>query len=267
MTAHKLSVDRYVNFDVSAMEIKPDALDTIGNFEFFTGTNKVFSVQSVGQSSCFPSAAGETGAGKHLRIKCTFRLQYLPGILKRKNRAAVETSGRSAVLVALYPDSDESLKVILTRRSPNLRSHTLEVSFPGGREDAEDKTLWHTAIREAHEEVDLDPSLPKLVGELDRFVTVGSGSLIHPFVAILDERPHLTASPDEVSEIIEVRLDELLLDEVWREELWRRGDKDWSITFFELFGNTVWGATAAILRQFLAELTGVIDDRWGEYGK
>lgn len=169
--------------------------------------------------------------------------------------------------MCLYPGDDGKLWVILTQRSPKLRSHTLEVAFPGGREDDDDESLWHTALREAHEEVDLDPSLPRLVGELDRFVTVGSGSLIHPYVAMLDERPHLTANPDEVSELIEVTLDELLLDEVWREEIWRRGEKDWSITFFELYGNTVWGATAAILRQFLAEVTDVIDDRWREYGR
>ncbi len=163
--------------------------------------------------------------------------------------------------------------MILTQRSPKLRSHTLEVAFPGGREDDTDESLWHTALREAHEEVDLDPSLPRLVGELDRFVTVGSGSLIHPFVAMVDQRPSLRANPDEVSEIIEVTLDELLLDEVWREEIWQRGTTDdgskreWSITFFELYGNTVWGATAAILRQFLAEVTGSVDDRWGDYGR
>ncbi len=181
-----------------------------------------------------------------------------------KNRAAVETSGQSAVLACLYPDEDGALRMILTQRSPKLRSHTLEVAFPGGREDDEDESLWHTALREAHEEVGLDPALPRMLGELDRFVTVGSGSLIHPFVAVVDERPSLEMNPDEVSELIEVTLDELLLDEVWREEVWRRGEKDWSITFFELHGNTVWGATAAILRQFLAEVTDVPDDRWGE---
>lgn len=171
------------------------------------------------------------------------------------------------MLACLYPDDEGDLRIILTQRSPKLRSHTLEVAFPGGREDDEDDSLWHTALREAHEEVGLDPSLPQRLGELDRFVTVGSGSLIHPFVAMVPERPAMTMNPDEVSELIEVTLDELLLDEVWREEIWRRGENDYSITFFELYGNTVWGATAAILRQFLAEITGVIDDRWGEYGR
>ncbi len=149
--------------------------------------------------------------------------------------------------------------MILTRRSAKLRSHTSEVSFPGGREDPGDGDLWQTALREAHEEIDLQPTLPRRVGELDRFVTVGSQSLIHPYVGVVDERPELTPSEAEVSEIIEVPLSELLLDEVWREEIWTMGDHTRAITFFELFGNTVWGATASILRQFLTEVTGTYD--------
>lgn len=166
--------------------------------------------------------------------------------------------GRSAVLVGLYESAGEVV-VILTRRSAQLRSHTLEISFPGGREDPSDADLWQTAVREAHEEVDLDPSLVHKLGELDRFVTVGSESLIHPFVARVERRPTLTAQPEEVDQILEVSMAELLLDEVWREEIWQIGNATRAITFFELHGNTVWGATASILRQFLTLATATDD--------
>ncbi len=171
--------------------------------------------------------------------------------------------GRSAVLMVLYPGA-EGVHVLLTTRSSNLRSHTSEVSFPGGREDPEDVDLWATALREAHEEVDLDPSLPRQIGRLDSFVTVGSGSLIHPFVAEVAELPPLTASPDEVAEILDVPLAELALDEVWREEIWTFRETTRAITFFELEGNTVWGATAAILRQFLTVVFNTTDQSMGE---
>ena len=161
----------------------------------------------------------------------------------------------SAVLIALY-EEDNAPHVVLTRRSRNLRSHTWEVSFPGGRIDPEDRSPWAAAIREAQEEVALDPALPRFVSELDRFVTVGSGSLVHPMVAILDGRPDLTASPDEVEHILHVPLDELLLDEVWREELWPIRGTERAISFFELHGDTVWGATGAMLRQLLSIATG-----------
>jgi 8-oxo-dGTP pyrophosphatase MutT (NUDIX family) len=163
----------------------------------------------------------------------------------------------SAVLVPLY-EQDDDVHVVLTRRSPQLRSHTWEVSFPGGRSD-HGETAWQTAVREAQEEVDLDPAAARRIGELDAFVTVGSRSLVHPEVAALSTRPHLVANPDEVEQILHVSLHELLLPEVFREELWPIGEHERPITFFELHGNTVWGATAAMLRQLLAIAVGVDD--------
>ena len=162
----------------------------------------------------------------------------------------------SAVLAALY-DVDGDVEVILTRRSPALRSHSLEVSFPGGVRDDVDESLWHTALRESREEIGLDSGLVEAIGELDRFVTVGSRSLVHPFVGVLPGRPEdLVAEPAEVASILHVPLSELLLDEVFREEVWQIGDRQRPITFFELHGDTVWGATAAMLRQLLAIATG-----------
>lgn len=159
---------------------------------------------------------------------------------------------RSAVLVPLYVE-EGLVKVVLTRRSPALRSHTHEVSFPGGRLDDTDATLLDAALREANEEVGLEPASVRLIGELDRFVTGGSGSLVHPFVGVLDSPPtSLVANPDEVEEILYVALDELLRDEVWREEMWQRSGDAWPVTFFELFGDTVWGATGNMLRQLLS---------------
>ena len=165
------------------------------------------------------------------------------------------------MLVALFDDPEGAgPHVVLTRRSPRLASHTHEVSFPGGRHDPDDADLWATALREAKEEIDLDPSLPRLLGRLDPVVTVGSGSLIQPFVAVLSGPPELEPNPDEVEAVRIVALSELVRDEVYREELWPRAEGPWSITFFELEGDTVWGATAAMLRQLLALALGVEDE-------
>ncbi len=167
----------------------------------------------------------------------------------------------SAVLAILYEHADET-HVVLTRRSPNMRHHAHEVSFPGGRRDPDDPDLWATAVRESVEEVALDPAVIQPIGALDRFVTGGSGLLVQPFVAVADRRPDLSvASPHEVESIRHVSLSELLLDEVWREEVWPnfRGQGDRAITFFEVMGDTIWGATATMLRQLLAIATGVED--------
>ena len=163
----------------------------------------------------------------------------------------------SAVLCVLYEEVGQP-HVVLTRRSPRMRNHAHEVSFPGGRRDDTDPDLWRTALREAEEEVALDGSVVRPVGELDRFVTVGSQSLIHPFVAVADRRPALhVASPEEVETIVHVPLAELLRDDVWREEIW--GFREYGVralTFFELEGDTIWGATGSMLRQLLAIATG-----------
>jgi 8-oxo-dGTP pyrophosphatase MutT (NUDIX family) len=166
----------------------------------------------------------------------------------------------SAVLCLLYEEGGEP-HVVLTRRSPRMRLHAHEVAFPGGRKDDTDPDLWSTAVREAEEEVALDASSIRRIGALDSFVTVGSRTLVTPFVAVADRRPELTPSPDEVESVRHVALSELLLDEVWREEIWplRHFGAPRAITFFELEGDTVWGATGSMLRQLLAIATGTDD--------
>lgn len=163
----------------------------------------------------------------------------------------------SAVLAALYEDHGD-LNVILTRRSPSLRVHSGEVSFPGGRREP-DEGLVDTALREAREEIGLDPSGVDVVGELDHLTTITSGSFIVPYVGLLASgRPVVTPNPAEVEAVLHVPLSELLLPEVYREERWHIFGMVRPIFFFELMGDTVWGATAAMLRQLLGLLTGTL---------
>ena len=150
--------------------------------------------------------------------------------------------------------------MVLTRRSRALRSHTNEVAFPGGRVDPTDGDLWVTACREAFEETRMDTGGLQPVGRLDSHVTVGSRTIIHPFVAVLPGRPDLTPNPDEVEAICHVPLGDLLDDQAWREERWETPLGPIVVTFFELDGDTVWGATAAMLRQLLALSLQVDDD-------
>ena len=162
------------------------------------------------------------------------------------------TTSRSGVLAALY-EGDEGATVVLTRRAGHLRNHRGEVSFPGGREEPHDADLWATALREAHEEVALDPAAVRRVGELDRLRTFTSRAEIHPFVGHLDEPPQdLVAEPGEVDTILHVPLVELTHPDVYREEQWEfPTGRQRPMYFFELVGDTVWGATARMLRQLL----------------
>lgn len=184
-----------------------------------------------------------------------------PSTLLPSPASARPGSAPSAVLVLLYEHGGEPW-VVLTRRAWHLRHHAGEVSFPGGRREPGDADLWATALREATEEVGLDAGSVTRIGRLDSFVTVGSRSLVCPFVATVDRRPELVADPVEVDQVLHVPLSELTHPDAWREEIWSLdaalgGER--TMTFFELPGDTVWGATAAVLRRLLSVATVGVD--------
>jgi 8-oxo-dGTP pyrophosphatase MutT (NUDIX family) len=156
----------------------------------------------------------------------------------------------AAVLCALFEEDGDSW-VVLTRRSTRLRSHTGEVSFPGGRLD-QGETAVSAALREADEEVGIPPSTVEIIGRLSPLATMTSRSAIVPFVGVLRQRPVLHPNPAEVDRAFSVPLSELMAPGVYHEERWGfPGGGDRAIHFFELPGDTVWGATAKMLRELL----------------
>jgi 8-oxo-dGTP pyrophosphatase MutT (NUDIX family) len=174
----------------------------------------------------------------------------------------------AAVLVPLFEEAGEA-RVILTKRPETMPSHQGEIAFPGGKvEPGFDADLRDTALREAHEEIGLDPGLVDVVAELDHLVTVSARFALTPFVGLLPERPALIPHVREVDAVFDVALSELLHGDVFREERWEVPPemlvgvgKDRAIHFFELAGETVWGATARILVGFLAHLTAFVAAR------
>jgi 8-oxo-dGTP pyrophosphatase MutT (NUDIX family) len=155
----------------------------------------------------------------------------------------------SAVLVAMH-DGAEGAELILTRRSWALRNHRGEVSFPGGRLEP-GETPEAGALREAHEEILLEPSTVELIGRLPTLATVVSMSHIVPVVGRLIARPQLQPATAEVDRILHVPLAELAQPDVFREERWGRPPLDRPIYFFELEDETIWGATARIIVDLL----------------
>ena len=164
----------------------------------------------------------------------------------------------SAVLAPLYAGADGLAHVVLTRRTWGLRTHQGEVSFPGGRIEPGESPV-DGARREAQEEIDLDPATVEIIGELDHLATVSSGSFIVPYVGVLPGRPDTRPNPAEVEAVLHVPLAELADPAIFREERWTfPGDRIQPITFFELVGDTVWGATASLLRQLIGIATGTL---------
>jgi 8-oxo-dGTP pyrophosphatase MutT (NUDIX family) len=172
---------------------------------------------------------------------------------------------RAAVLAPLY-DRDGEAWVVLTRRAQGMRSHQGEVSFPGGRRDG-DEPLVATALREAEEEIRLDPDFVEIVGELDHLTTAVSSVAIAPFVGALRGLPEgLHPADAEVERILHVPVSELLADGVFHEEVWHFGGMSRPMWFFDLEGDTVWGATAAMLRQLLGRVLGLAPETWARPG-
>jgi 8-oxo-dGTP pyrophosphatase MutT (NUDIX family) len=163
----------------------------------------------------------------------------------------------SAVLIALA-DGPTGAEVLLTKRSMAMRNHRGEISFPGGRLDPGETPL-QAALREAHEEVGLDPDLVRPIGELDHLNTVVSRSYIVPLVADLTDRVPLTPTSAEVERVMWVPVADLVRPGTYRSERWGRPPAERLIHFFELDDETVWGATAHLLVDLLRRALGPLD--------
>ena len=161
----------------------------------------------------------------------------------------------SAVLIALFEEEGEA-RVLLTRRADHLRTHSSQISFPGGRIDPGETPLV-AALREAEEEVGLDLRLATPLGHLPSVVTMVSASLIQPVVVGLTERPELRPNPGEVARAFDVSLADLLHLEAFREELWilegivPGGAEGVPMWFFEVANELIWGATGRLLVDLL----------------
>jgi 8-oxo-dGTP pyrophosphatase MutT (NUDIX family) len=166
----------------------------------------------------------------------------------------------AAVLVLVYPDASGVARVVLIERpSHEGRHHSGEVSFPGGKAEPEDADSVATALREATEEVGLDPEAAevRVIGMLDPLWIPVSDFAVTPIVALAPRRPRLEASPDEVVRILEPPM-AMFVPGAPVATVERR-IRDWTVRYghYEVDGLSVWGATARILSQ----LGAVIADR------
>lgn len=158
----------------------------------------------------------------------------------------------ASVLLAME-ERDDGLNLLLTRRSPHLRHHANQISFPGGKQDDTDLNLWHTATREAWEEVGLPPEHLHRIGQLPDFHTI-SRFRMQPQLAFIEQPFAPKLSLDEVSECFYVPLGHLL-DPNNRESMVvsRRGGEH--RVYFMFYQNyKIWGATAAVIEQLVRHL-------------
>jgi len=159
----------------------------------------------------------------------------------------------AAVLVPLF-GWPEAPGLLFTERRADLRRHAGEISFPGGRRDDSDPDLTSTALREAEEEIALEPAAVSLAGALPPASTFVTGYRIHPFVGQIPDPAELglEPNPDEVETVLTFSLD-LLRGGYEMRRLVRRGVPIHTPTY-EVEGALIWGATARILGDLLDRL-------------
>ena len=160
----------------------------------------------------------------------------------------------AAVLVPVIAEPGGAT-VLMTRRADSLASHTGQIAFPGGRLDP-GETAVQAALREAHEEVALDPTAVEVLGVGDAYET-GTGFLVTPVIGWLAAAPLVQPSPDEVAEVFEVPWDFLMDPANHRRDFYDREGQPrrwfWAVPFDQRY---IWGVTAGIVRALRARLYG-----------
>ncbi len=197
-------------------------------------------------------------------------MRRLPGILKDgiadilRGRAArrADRPGyrQAAVLLPLY-ESEAGPHLVLTKRTNLVPTHKGEISFPGGGFEEADGDLLATALREAQEEIGLDPEDVEVLGTLDDTATVSSRHVVRPVVGFIPHPYPYRLDPFEIERLIHLPISALLCGAPFREEIWEREGRPVTVFFYEHDGDTVWGLTARILKQFVEVVGTPLCDR------
>lgn len=154
----------------------------------------------------------------------------------------------AAVLAPLFEDEKGDLRVVLTKRPDTMPTHAGHIAFPGGRPDPEDDGPVGTALREAHEEVGIEPSQVEVLGFLPPIDTVEFSLMVVPVVGRVSTPLNLVPSEREVAKVYTPLIIDLADTERWWNVPWN----GWKVWYYDLEGDTLWGATARMVRLMLS---------------
>ena len=159
---------------------------------------------------------------------------------------------KAAVLIPIVKRNDE-IMVILTRRSLELKVHSGQIAFPGGRFDEGDENLVQTALREAHEEIGLAPDMVKPIARAENYLSA-TNYLITPIIGLVNENAKFNANKDEVDEIFEIPFEFLFNKHNHELRSYFFGGKDrqfYAITYHKYF---IWGVSAGLIAAITEKL-------------
>ncbi len=156
----------------------------------------------------------------------------------------------SSVLVLLFPE-DEKLFVCLMKRPSTMKHHPGQISFPGGKVEEQDTSAEMTALREAQEEVGINPESVEILGKLsDLYVEVSRFS-IQPFLAWANQKPEFEINSGEVESLILFPLSDFMACETILETGMETFSGVLQVRYYPFDGEIIWGATAMILSELM----------------
>jgi 8-oxo-dGTP pyrophosphatase MutT (NUDIX family) len=185
--------------------------------------------------------------GKDIQLK----MSSITRLLEMTDQSQVNNGIKSSVLILLYPSETNEISIVLIQRPSYEGVHGGQISLPGGRSEEMDQDLRETALREAKEEIGIDPGKIITIGILSNLYIPPSNYIVLPFLGYIMERPAFRPDPQEVAGIIEIKLKDLLNENnVKHKEIYVRPDLSVFGPCFEIENHTIWGATAMILNEF-----------------
>ena len=168
-------------------------------------------------------------------------------------RAKLAGNSKGAAVLVPILERQGELRLVYIRRADHVSSHRGQVAFPGGRVDPADATLLHTALREAQEEVAIDPATVDVLGAFPEMSTLTSGITVAPFAGVVPASTAFAPCPNEVAEIFEVPLG-ALADPCYRGEYRWHGSNGSKFPAILYEGQTIWGLTLRITENLLSIL-------------
>jgi 8-oxo-dGTP pyrophosphatase MutT (NUDIX family) len=156
---------------------------------------------------------------------------------------------RSSVLIPFLSASEQDLNLLFTLRSPNIR-HGGQISFPGGRIEAHEKPE-EAALREANEEVGIQPEKIQILGSVSDLYINHSNNQITPFLGLMTAEPELVLQEEEVAEAFFIPFDELIREELKKHETWELKNNRYRVPYWTIHEVPLWGATAMILSEVI----------------
>ena len=154
----------------------------------------------------------------------------------------------ASILLLLYPLGGKWF-FFLTKRSQDLEHHKGQISFPGGVVEKNEPKM-NAAIRETNEEIGVDRDVIKIIGNLTPLYIPVSNFHISPYVGWTGEKPHTKVQDAEVNRVFSVSINDLVLEKNLKTKRDVFSDKSVEVPYFDLNGETVWGATSMILSEF-----------------